>query len=58
MKKHQKNEIYLSDELIKKEVAKSDVLAIQFEMEEEQLLEWRNKRQIVSLNLIENRQSN
>ena len=47
MKKHQKNEIDLSDELIKKEVCKSTVLAIQIEMEEEQLLEWRNKRKIV-----------
>ena len=48
MKKHQKNEIYLSNELIKNDVCNLDVLAIQIEMEEEQRLEWRNKRQIVN----------
>lgn len=48
MKKHQKNEVHLNDELIKKVVCNSDVLAIQIEMEEEQLLEWRNKRQVVN----------
>lgn len=48
MKVHQKKEIYFRDELTKKEVCKSDVLAIQIEMEEEQLLEWRNKRQTVN----------
>ena len=48
MNKHQKNESCLSDELIKNDNCNLNVLAIQIEMEEEQLLEWRNKRQIVS----------
>jgi hypothetical protein len=47
MNKHPKNDMYLHDELTKKEVCKLDVLAIQAEMEMEQLLEWRNKRQTV-----------
>jgi hypothetical protein len=48
MNKHQKNESCLSNELIKNDACNLNVLAIQIEMEEEQLLEWRNKRQIVS----------
>lgn len=49
MTNQQAHEKILGQELSKNEVGNADVLAIQLEMEQEQLSEWREKRLTVNI---------